>query len=110
MNIQHILGKPHSFIHFSFIHSPFIHSLTAVFQFKVVHIMIYLYNHENYVKKHVHNEKMLMNIKRKGWDTRFCVCKSKIKSYVILPCLTCTEEREIHQNTNNGICLGVVTL
>ena len=76
MNIQHILGKPHSFIHFSFIHS-----LTAVFQFKVVHIMIYLYNHE----KHVHNGKMLMNIKRKGWDTRFCVCKSKIKSYVILP-------------------------
>ena len=33
--------------------------------------MIYLYNHENYVKKHVHNGKMLMNIKRKGWDTRF---------------------------------------
>ena len=27
---------------------------------------------KNHVKKHVHNEKMLMNTQWKGWDTRFC--------------------------------------
>ena len=58
---------------------------------------------KNYVKKHVHNEKMLMNIKWKGWDITIVCAKVRLKSNL---CLTCTEEREIHQNTINGICLG----
>lgn len=49
---------------------------------------------KNYVKKHVHNEKMLMNIKWKGWDIRFCVCKSKIKGYAILPLFNMYRRKE----------------
>lgn len=35
-------------------------------------------------KKHVHNGKILINIKRKGLDTKSCVCKGKTVKYVNL--------------------------
>lgn len=35
-------------------------------------------------KKHVHNGKILVNIKRKGLDKKSCVCEGKTIKYVIL--------------------------
>ena len=38
-----------------------------------------------------------------GWDINVVCAKVRLKSNL---CLTCTEKREVHQNTINGICLG----
>lgn len=58
-------------------------------------------------KKHVHNGKILINSKRKGLDTKSCVCKGKTVKYVILPLFTNLQTRNgIHQNNKNGMCVS----
>ena len=51
----------------------------------------------------MHNEKCSWILSAKGGIQDIVCAKVRLKANL---CLTCTEEREIHQNTINGICLG----
>lgn len=48
-----------------------------------------------------------MNIKKKGMDTKSCVCKGKIVRYVILPLFNNMHRwKGIHHNVKNDMHLG----
>lgn len=62
---------------------------------------------KNMFKKLVHNKKMLMNIKKKGLDTKSCECKDKTGRYVISPLFkTCRDGRESIRILRRMLCLG----
>ena len=51
----------------------------------------------------MHNEKFTWILSGMGGIQDIVCAKVRLKANL---CLTCTEEREIHQNIINGICLG----